>query len=460
MRVLLVSPPAARNFYSHVGLNLMPLGIGYLAGMLEREGHEVSILDLQVREIPEDSVNFSGWDLVGLSSDTLRMNSALRLGRKARAAGVPVVFGGYHATFLDEEPLAKGAADYVVRGEGEYVLAQLAQTLERGGDLSAIKGLTYQSAGGVRRNPEAGLIENLDELPYPARWLFPTELYLKDFQNRLATTVLTSRGCPFNCYFCAITSFSGIRWRTRSLDSIFLELADLMRQGYSGFVFLDDNFTLDERRVMNFCREVIARHWDIRWWCFSRADTLAQHPQMVREMALAGCQTVFLGLESGNQTTLDQLQKKITLEQQRVAVRLLKDHGISAYGSFMLGELHETRRMLKRTVRFALSLHLDACQFSLLTPYPGSRLYRQMEASRQLSTHDWDLYDGVHLVFKNPAIGAPALEKLVRRAYLRFYLRLCARPVNLKQLLFNPRKLIGQFQLVRRGMRMFRKMNS
>lgn len=454
MKILLINPPA-KNFYNQLGLNLMPLGVGYLAAMLERDGHSVSVIDLQTEPEREADIAFRNFDLIGISSDTPRFNSAIELGVRARKEGIPVVMGGYHTTFLDEEAFEKGATDYVIRGEGEYSVTHLVEVLEKGGDRASVKGLTYRPNGKIKRNKPADLIHNLDELPFPRRDIFPAGKYLSTFDQRRMATMITSRGCPYDCYFCAASRFAGRKWRTRSLDSVFRELEQLMTQGYSSFIFVDDNFTLNYRRTMDFCNEVISRNWDIRWWCFSRVDSLVKHPDMVKKMVEAGNRSQFLGLESGNQDTLNHFQKRTTLEQQQQAVSLLKQYNISVFGSFILGELHETKKMIKKTIRYAKRLNPDTCQFSLLTPYPGSRLFKQMENLKQLITRNWDYYDGAHLVFKNPNLSVKSLQKLLRRAYMSFYIRISNLPGVIRKLFGQPGEIRELWQRIRSGFSIF-----
>ncbi|MEJ2657014.1 MAG: radical SAM protein [Desulfobacterales bacterium] len=434
MRILFINP-SAKNLYGQLGTHLIPLGLAYISAVLKNEGHQVAVIDLQVEPIPIETIPFGNYDLVGISSDTPRFNNAVALGRKARALGVPVVFGGYHASFLDEEPLLKNAADFVIRGEGEFAMAELVSALERNANIGSIRGLTYRTKKGIARNPQSFLIEKLDDLPFPLREIFSLDRYLTVNEGRRITTMVTSRGCPFDCYFCAASRFAGLRWRTRSIGSIIRELEQLVQKGYSYISFMDDNFTLDHRRTIDFCDEIIYRKLNIHWWCFSRVDTIVKHPEMVNKMAMAGNTSVFLGLESGNQATLNHYQKRTTVEQQKAAVRILKKHNIKVWGSFILGEMHETKKMIKQTIQFARKLNLETCQFSLLTPYPGSRLFQQMESLQQLMTKNWDLFDGLHLVFQNSNLSAKELQQLLRKAYFKFYLGISNIPAALRALL-------------------------
>ena len=458
MNILFINPPTM-NFYKDLGLNLMPLGIGYLAAMLQKEGHSVYLLDLQSNGTDVATIDYENYDVVGISSDTPRFNTALRIGQEARRHKVPVIFGGPHVTFLDMEPIEKNAADYVIRGEGEYILPNLLNALLHDRDIEKIRGLTYRTNGIIHRNPAAPLIPDLDSLPIPARHLFSNDGYFSHFERRPVTTVLTSRGCPFDCYFCSASRIAGLKWRTRSLDSIFDELEFLQKEGYSSFIFVDDNFTLDYHRTMNFCEEVLSRHWDIRWWCFSRVDTVVRHPEMVKKMAETGNRSVFLGLESGNQDTLDIYEKKSTPKQQQQAVQILKKNKVQIFGSFILGERHETKKMIQKTIKFARKLNIDNCQFSLLTPYPGSRLYEQLDQDEQLTTKNWDQYDGVHIVFKNSQLSVKKMQRLLRQAYLGFYLRLSRIPGALLGIAKEPARIRVNLSRLYSGISIFNKID-
>lgn len=451
MRILFINP-SAKNIYGRLGTNLIPLGIAYIGAVLKNEGHQVSAIDLQVDPEPIEAIPFGNYDLVGISSDTPRFNNALKLGRRARSLGVPVVFGGYHATFLDEEPLLRDAADFVIRGEGEFAMAELVSALERNTNMDSIRGLTYKTKKGVTRNPNSFLIEKLDNLPFPLREIFPLDRYLPTNEGRRITTMVTSRGCPFDCCFCSASRFAGVRWRTRSVDSIIRELEQLVKEGFSYISFLDDNFTLDHRRTIDLCDEIIFRKLNIHWWCFSRVDTIVKYPEMINKMAMAGNASVFLGLESGNQATLNNYQKRTTVGQQEAAVRILKKHNIKVWGSFILGEMHETKKMIKQTIRFARKLNLETCQFSLLTPYPGSRLFQQMEPLQHLITRDWDRFDGMHLVFQHSNFSAKEMQPLLRKAYFKFYLGISNIPAALRALLKDAGMLRQMIKNIHLGM--------
>ncbi len=450
--------PSSKNYYKKLGMNLMPLGLAYLTSVLRLNGHMVSVVDLLPEFNSEQQIRSENYDIVGISSDTPRLKMAIQLGQQIRKSGKPVIFGGPHTTFMDREPIEEEAADFVVRGEGETVLCELLHHMEHGIGLEKVRGITYRLNGKILRNENSPLIDDLDSLPFPARDIFDPRNYLHRFDRKSMATMLTSRGCPYDCFFCAASRLAGKKWRTRSLDSIFTEMEQLITEKYGAFIFVDDNFTLDYKRVMDFCEEIIYRRWDISWWCFSRTDIIVKHPDMVKKMALAGNRSMFLGLESGNQNTLDYYNKKTSLQQQISAIHILKENGIRVFGSFILGEIHETEEMVNETIHFARKLNPDRCQFSLLTPYPGSELFEQLDRDQKIISRNWDTYDGAHMVFESDHLSALKLEKLFRKAYFRFYIRMNKFPAIIKEIFKNPLKIVHEILMIFYGFSIFKEL--
>ncbi|NOY76881.1 MAG: radical SAM protein [Calditrichaeota bacterium] len=455
MRVLLLNSPT-KNFYGQLGIQLLPLGLAYLAGSLLEDGHQVDVVDLMAEPEKESQIDFGKYELVGISSDTPRYPKSLQLARRAKAEGALVVMGGYHVTFQDREAINSGVVDFVVRGEGEYVLRDLVNALEHTGDVSHVRGISYKADGTCVRNPSAPFIQDLDAIPLPRRDLFPKNKYLSTYDNRPMTTMVTSRGCPFDCAFCSASRFGGLKWRTRSLDSILDEMALLIHQGYRSFLFVDDNFTLNPRRVLDFAGEILRRKWDIRWWCFSRVDTIVKNPDMVRKMAEAGNRTMFLGLESAHQSILDGWGKKITVDEQKEAVRILKENGIGVYASFVLGDRQDTKESIKQTIRYARELDPATCQFSVLTPYPGTRLFEELRAKNLILTYDWRYYDGIHSVIKLENLDPVELPKLAIRAYRKLYFRWKNIPVLIWNVLKKPVNFKFYFDEIFSGLRVMK----
>jgi anaerobic magnesium-protoporphyrin IX monomethyl ester cyclase len=421
MRILLVNPPKLNSF-RRLHFGLPPLGIAYLAAALRQAGHHVRIADLDVA--PDPAPNFSQYDLVGISADTIGYPAALAVASAAKEAGTPVLMGGYHVSFQDEEALRSGVVDYVIRGEAEEPIVRLASALEGRIPWEAVSSLSFLQDDRLVRTPAARPVADLDALPLPARDLLPMRQYSARFRGRQLTSVITSRGCPFACSFCASSRFAGVRWRSRSPASIADEVERLQEEmGYRAVAFVDDNFTLDPQRVLGFADEVERRALDIIWWCFSRADTIVKNEAMVRRMAEAGCRQVFLGLESAAQEILEGYGKHLNVSQQRQALAILRRHGIKVHGAFIIGHPADTRSTIRQTIEQALNLGLYVAQFSILTPYPGTALFDEAVRDGRLLHTDWNLYDGLHAVMRADHLAPRELQLLLLRAYRRFYLR-------------------------------------
>ncbi len=422
MNVLMINPPTS-NLYAKLAANLPPLGLAYLAAVLREAGHRVRIVDLGVERRGLQGIDLASFDLVGISADTPRFPAAVAVAKEVKKWGRPVVMGGYHATYMDKETLETGVVDYVVRGEGEETLLNLVNALESGYHVKNVAGISYAEGNSIIRTGRTNPADNLDRLPIPARDLLPLSRYNGTLNDLPMTNLITSRGCPFNCYFCASSHFGGLKWRARSPVSIVDEIEQIQSEfGYRAFAFVDDNFTLNPKRVFEFADELERRGLDIIWWCFSRADTLAKNEPLVKRMAEAGARRVFLGLESSEQSVLKDYGKHIKVEQEKQAVALLKKYGIAVYGSFIIGAIHETRQMIQRTIRWAKYLAPQIVQFSLLTPYPGTALFQQVERENRLLHRRWQLFDGMHAVMRTDFLEPRELEKSFVQAYRKFYL--------------------------------------
>jgi anaerobic magnesium-protoporphyrin IX monomethyl ester cyclase len=232
--------------------------------------------------------------------------------------------------------------------------------------------------------------------------------------------MVTSRGCPHNCDFCSSSVFSGTAWRTRSPENIADEIDEIVhRHRFGAVCFMDDNFTMNPERVIRICDEMEDRSLDIYWWCFSRSDTLLKNELMVKRMAQTGCRYVFMGIESASDETLSKFGKRATTDKAARAVSLLKEYGIETMGSFIIGWPHETASMVKSTIRYSKRLGLGGAQYSILTPYPGTRLYR--EHGFRIFEDNWEKFDCLHAVMRLDHISPSRTERLLKRAFFSFY---------------------------------------
>jgi len=391
-----------------------------MASVLREHGHQVRIVDLNVR--PGEPLNCPDYDLVGVTCDTARFFEAAEVCKEAKAGGVPVVVGGAHASFCDTEFLVNGIADFVIRKEGEESLLDLVENLHAPGDYAHVKGLSFKEDGQIIRNPDRPFVLDLDSFPYPARDLIPLDEYKMTHGGRPMTSIVTSRGCPYDCEFCSASRLAGCRWRSRDPIAVVDEVQEVReRYGFGSVAFVDDNFTANHQRVIDICQEMLARKIDVTSWLQARTDSIVKHPEMVEAMADSGVRTVFLGIESGDDIVLKDYGKHADVDTARQAVRILKKHRIRPWCSFIIGGLDETRDMVLKTIEFAKKLRPALVQFSILTPYPGCRLYEKLKDL--VITRDWGLYDGAHSVMPIKHIEPKELESLLFRAYRSFYLQ-------------------------------------
>ena len=393
MRIALISPK-----WNQKANDYPPLGLGYLAAVLEREHHQVSIFDLSLAAdsaLETDLLPVVAFDphLIGITAMTSVYQNVLETATLLKASlGRPIVLGGPHATMFPERVLTEvPVLDYVVQGEGEATILELVQVLEGRREISSVAGLTYRAlAGGVViSNAERPLIADLDTLPFPARHLFQLQRYaLRTPEGQPMVTILSSRGCPYNCSYC-FKGIVGRTYRQRSPENIITELKQVIAQtGIRNFYFIDDLFTIDVKRLESLTGQLIAENLDIHWQCLGRVDRV--NADILKRMYAAGCRRIHYGIESGNQEVLQRISKGIKLDQVRLAVRWAKDAGIQVKGYFMLGLPGDTEATMQQTLDLAVELDLEEAMFSLTTPFPGTRLWDELVKKRPGTEYNQD----------------------------------------------------------------------
>jgi anaerobic magnesium-protoporphyrin IX monomethyl ester cyclase len=419
MRVLLINP-ASSNVLHAVGVCFPPLGLLYLAAALRERGYPVAVHDLMVdRRKPR----YAGYDVVGIHCDTTRFPQVMILAAQAKTSGARVVLGGPHPCFDSHTVFASGHVDAIVRGEGEQTLVQLLDAWRQGRQPDSIPGLLFHQDGEIIDGGLPDPIKDVDALPLPARDLVDLNLYRKtQLGGWPLMSMHTSRGCPYQCKFCASSQLDGAIWRARSADSVLAEMAHLVEDlGFKAIAFLDDNFAGSHKRVLRICDGILSHGWKLRWWCFCRVDTILRHPEMIAHMARAGCFSIFVGVESPTAAVLDSSHKGIRADDARKAVAILKQNKIEIWASYILGFPNETRRDLRATARFARELDTETAQFTLLTPYPGTVLWEELQD--RLLYRSGKEFDAVHATFRHPRIPPFEMQLWHLWAYISFYLR-------------------------------------
>ncbi len=422
MRILLIQPPP-RKLVSE-DIVVPPLGIAYLAAVLEKEGHKVSIIDafaegLDLRSL-EARIKKATPDLVGITGMTPVIDNAFRTARICGRYAKYVVIGGPHVSVVGKRIFEQGPdIDYAIQGEGEISFPSLLNAIERNKDIKNVPGLITRDF----ENPPAQFIDNLDSLPFPARHLLPNERYKYILAEGRVTTMFTSRGCPYHCIFCDKAVF-GSKWRGRSASNVLDEVEYVVKDfSINSIIFYDDLFTLKKERVKEICQGILERGLEIEWKCEGRVNIVDE--ESLGLMKKAGCSMIAYGVESGNQKGLDYLNKGTNVGQIRKAFELTRNAGIKPMAYFILGIPVETYEDELGTIEFAKEIRPAYAQFSILSPTPGTRLYDN--AIEMGWYREVDAQNPMDKDIKRPAIinenwDEDKLNKILREAHRRFYL--------------------------------------
>lgn len=430
MKVLFVNPPQTASKYKFMGVIAPPLGIAYMAGVLQENNIDVEILDASAEDMDfkdvEKELLKRKPDLVALTALTPTIGRALETAQvvKETLPDSIVVMGGYHPTFNFIETLEDENVDIVIRGEGEYIMLNLVQALENQSSLHDVKGIVFEDKNSkeIVVNPEAPLIQDLDELPFPALNLLPMKKYrLLDMDTHM-TTMITTRGCPMQCSFCSSSAMHGKKIRERSVENIVDEI-EYLKTNYDidTIAFMDDTFTLKKRKVMAICDEILKRNIEIMWGCTSRVDTLDE--KLLKKMKEAGCITIFIGVESADQQQLDNMCKNTTIAKIENAFKIAHKLKIRTIASVALGMPGDTKEIMNKTVKFVHKLKPNYAIYSLATPYPGTRFYKEAFEKNLIKIKDWSKYTLITPILETIDCSLNDMRKIQAKAFMKFYLR-------------------------------------
>lgn len=402
MRIVLINPPfpppplwiliATSSFN-------FPLGLAYLAAYVRRAGHEVKIFDPEAGRLPAERM-WSGIkefapDLIGITSVTPNFATARQLALEAkRRFNCLVVMGGPHANALPRSTLlGVPGLDAVITGEGELPLLAIAEEFDAAGkvDFGKIPGAAFFEHWKYRENPRPELIADLDALPYPARDLADLRLYYPNrwfFGGRKSTTLLTSRGCPGQCTFCANICM-GRKFRPHGPARVVAEMTHLVKEyGLKHLKIYDDCFTADPKRAGEICDLMISSGLGITWEMMGRVNTLLDE-ELIVKLKRAGCRHVMLGIESGSQRVLSLMKKGITLATAEQCCAKLRKHGLSYSNSFIIGNEGDTEETIMESISFAKKLKSSAVAFNVLIPFPGTPVFEKYFKDYDSPDTDW-----------------------------------------------------------------------
>lgn len=423
VKILLVQPPARQIINEEIVVP--PLGLSYIAAVLEQHNYQVKILDAFALRMTwtefESAVKQEKADIIGLTGMTPVIDVTYRAANICRKFCKYLVAGGPHVTVFIKDIFNQiSELDFAIFGEGEYTFLELVKALDKNGNIYNLNGLATREYLGKPQD----LVNNLDSLPFPARDLLPNNFYHYPFTRRgRITTLFTSRGCPYQCIFCDKSIF-GSKWRARSAKNVLDELEEITKKFHiHSVVIYDDIFTLDRNRVIKICKGIIERKINIDWKCEARPD--AVDGDMLKEMKRAGCSMIAYGVESANPKGLNFLNKGYGLYQIKQAFKITQKVGIRAFAYFILGIPPETYEDEIETIEFAKSLKPDYVQFSILSPFAGTKLYRdavQTGTYREIDARNPVDKDLKRAVVISDNWDEEKFRKILYEAYKRFYL--------------------------------------
>jgi len=365
-----------------------PLGLAYVAAALEKGGFQVEILDNYLLEKPIDYVKLEvkrlSPEIVGITCSSVTYQRCIETAKAVKEVlpSCKVVVGGPHPSYMPDSMLQHPEIDYVVLGEGERTIVDLATNITKCEDdpaIATIPGIAYRHKEKMTKTTPR-FISDLDQIPYPARHLLPMHLYdraIEYLSVRPVDTMNVIRGCPYNCTYCETRKLWGQTCRTFSPPRVVEEIDHLAtKYGSKGIYFVGDNFTIQKRRTIEICKLIKKHKLDIEWVCDTRVDLISR--ELLKEMKDAGCRTIWFGLESGSPRILRKINKGITLQQAVHGFKLCREEGIQIACSFMLGIPGETVNDMEATLKLAKNLDPDWCQFNIFIAMPVSSLYEEI----------------------------------------------------------------------------------
>jgi len=417
MKKIIFIEPKAPGFHIYSKWSLPRLGTVILGTILRDLGHDVKVYVEEIHKVEKDELYSA--DIVGISTITSTAPRAYSIADELRERGVPVVMGGAHPTFLPDEALEH--ADFVVRGEGEEAIVELLEALDGKRSINSVAGVSYRDGEEIVHNPTRELCPDLDSHPSPDLSLIVgfgsgTRSF---FKYNPIIPVITSRGCPFNCKFCSVTTMFGRKYRFRSTEKV---LDDIRPHMDRTIFFYDDNFTASKQRTKQLLRRMIDEKLTPEWTAQVRVD-VARDEELLELMERSNCFAVYVGFESINPRTLELYSKGQTLEDITESIKKFHEHGIRIHGMFVLGSDEDDVRIIRETARFAKRVKIDTVQFMILTPIPGSEIFKEFGEEDKIFTYDWTFYDGHHVVFKPNKMIPIVLQKEAVRAMKKFFSR-------------------------------------
>ena len=437
MKVLFVEPP--KDIWFVMGEYLPPpYGIIQLAAYLEREvtDVEIEVLDCNAEQLDwielGKRIHFSNPDIVASSAlatcNTYLVVRTLQIAKKINP-GIITVTGGQHFTATAQESLETyPEIDVIVRGEGERTFTELVKEARKKSSFSQIRGISFRNNGKIIHNPSRSLIEDLDDLPYPGYHFVEDLVHKYHFKASIGANapyalIEGSRGCQHRCTFCTQWYHWQGTWRKKSPKRIVDEMVFCFKNYGSRFIWLtDDNFGFGERAnelADGLIRSGISK--ELMWFTQARCDDVIKHRDVLPKLRKSGLRWILLGVESSKESTLETFKKKISPEDAKEAVKLLKNNDIFAQAMFIIGERKDTAESIADLRIFANELDPDFAIFAILTPFPGTKLYEEAKQNGWIEDSNWSNYDMVHAIMPTETLSRREVQEELYKCYRSFY---------------------------------------
>jgi len=458
MNVLFLNPPSLKNeiFMKEIGRcgrksvagELWPqTGLAYLAAIAIQLGHKAKIIDAMATPIPLHSllelIRKENFDLIIAHTSTPTFNNDKKIVSEIKKVSNAIIgFTGTHTTVLPEDSLKQSEADFILIGEAELTLKELLLLLNTlkaekntvfdsqnlvsyaSDQLKQINGLAFKSNNEIISTTPREIYPDLDSFPFPARELLPNEKYIMPFFNRKPfVTIIPGRGCPYKCTFCRAGKVWGAKPRFRTPPNVIAEIKEVISKfNIRNIVFMTDALTLKRDWTIALINEIIKDNLKFRWICNSRVDSV--DIEMLKLMKKAGCELISYGVESADQSILNNAKKNIKLEDSIKAIKLTRQAGIISLAYFIIGLPGETEETIKETIRFAKQINPDYVNFHIATPFPGTEFYEYAKNNNLLISDNWDDYEEEgSAVIRTETMTPEQLVKYQKYAMNSFYLR-------------------------------------
>lgn len=451
--IILINPPytlidgVSKELYKKRNFlfNLPPLGLGYLASSIEKNGYKTKILDCSANSLDMqgtfDIIETERPSTIGITITTLTLKASYSFINFLKKNGIKknqIIIGGPHVT-MDWRVVEKMDLSFGIMGEAEESFIQFLDFYFKGeSKIKLIDGLIYKENGGFQIN-KTQLKNDIDTLPFPARHLFSNDNYFYPVLHGKPTSLITSRGCPFNCSFCSSSSVRK-KYRERSIESVIAEIKEIVNKFNINVIeFVDDIFTLNYSRTLKLCEQILKNKIQIFWGCQTRADFIDQN--LLEVMYKSGCRKITFGLESGSEVVRKKIGKKFSDNVIEDAIKLCKDIGIYTLVNIILGHPGESKKDITKSIKFLTKLHPDFVIFNPLLVLPDSPLYDLAIKENKIDSETYYNYmkgNCYFPIYEHGTISRKFLLRICALGYLLFY----SNPYNIFNILRKVKSLL------------------